>query len=420
MKIAVIGAKNIPAKQGVIERYCQELYPQLAIRGHKVDLFIQPSHHYPCLSINYYRQIKVISLLSIPGKKLNFLLNTAINTVWATFCNYDVIHIHGVAAAWFSWFPQLFSSSPVVVTCHQLDFRKHKWHRLFHWLLPRLEKAAICNADELIVTSRALSNYFRQKYNVNPHFIANAPASYNLSNSDYSLKQALGIKNQEYILYLGKFEPEQRLDLLIEAFQKLQPHNWRLVLSGEIGYAPEYASKFISIAQQQDNIIVTSEMRGNSLAELVRGASILVNPSEGTDLDLSMNMLEAMREGTPVLASDTIVHRKLLDGGRGLLFKAQQPDSLLRQLEYVMSKPNLLLAMVKKAQTYIAVHHNWDRVTYKNLFLYLQLTAEISTQPSIQPAPRTFDEQPYVAKELMPHLGVYPQMEAKKHASRHS
>ena len=381
MKIAVIGARDISAKQGEIERYCQELYPQIVKKGHQVDLFIQPKyHHQSWFSIDFHHQIRVISLLSFPGKQLNSLLNSALNTIWATFGNYDVIHVHGLTAAWFTWFPQLFSGSSIIVTCHQLDCRKSKWHKAFHWLLPRLEKVAVDNADEIIVTSKALTKYFYQKYGVRPKYIATAPGNYGSPHHNYNYRQAFGIDNKKYLLYLGKFEPDKRLDLLIKAFQKLQPKNWRLVLAGEIGYAPEHVSTLLSMAEGQDNIIFIGEIRGNSLAEIVRGASIFIEPSAGTDLDLSLNMLEAMREGIPILASDNIIHRRLLSSDRGMLFKSGQLDSLLTQLSYVISKPDLLQTMAKKAQTYIAINHNWDRVTYKNLFLYLQLTAKIPLQ----------------------------------------
>jgi len=132
--------------------------------------------------------------------------------------------------------------------------------------------------------------------------------------------------------------------------------------------------------KRQDNILFIGEIRGNSLAEIVRSASIFIEPSAGTDLDLSPNMLEAMREGIPILASDTMIHRQLLNSDRGMLFKSGQLDSLIAQLASAISQPDLLQTMVKKAQTYIAINHNWDRVTYKNLFLYLQLTAKMPLQ----------------------------------------
>ncbi|HCF29366.1 MAG TPA: glycoside hydrolase, partial [Cyanobacteria bacterium UBA11049] len=44
MKIAVIGAKGLPPKQGGIEHYCAEVYPRMVARGHSVDLFARSSY----------------------------------------------------------------------------------------------------------------------------------------------------------------------------------------------------------------------------------------------------------------------------------------------------------------------------------------------------------------------------------------
>ncbi|MEM7594508.1 MAG: glycosyltransferase family 4 protein [Cyanobacteria bacterium P01_A01_bin.83] len=376
MKIAVIGAKDLTVKPDLIDRYCQKLYLEIAAKGHQVDFFIAPSYHQP-FSISYYHQIRIITLLSIPGTQSNFLLNSALNIICATFGKYDVIHVHNIASAWFLWFPQLFSDSSVVVTCHQLEYRQSNWNRFWRWLLPRMEKIAARNADEIIVTSRELSNYFRQKYAINPQYIANAPASYELLDFSYACNQAHGINNRKYLLYWGKVEPDNKLDLLIRAFKQLPPHNWLLVVIGGIDSNPEYASNTLSIVKQQDNIIFLGDVRGNTLAEIISEANIFVEPSARTDFSLPMTLLEMMRQGIPILASDTIAHRQLFQD-RGLLFKSGQLDSLVTQLEYAMSEPALLAVMAKNAQRYIAVNHNWDKVVYQNLFLYIQLTSNLS------------------------------------------
>jgi hypothetical protein len=44
MKIAVIGAKGLPPKQGGIEHYCAEVYPRMVAQGHSVDLFARASY----------------------------------------------------------------------------------------------------------------------------------------------------------------------------------------------------------------------------------------------------------------------------------------------------------------------------------------------------------------------------------------
>ena len=388
MKIAVIGARDIPANSGGIERYCQELYPQIAERGHQVDLYVQPNYHHPAwFSTFIYQRIKVITLPSISQRGLS-LTNVALATICASFGNYDVIHFHGIAAAWFAWFAQLFSCSSIIVTCHQLESPKVLSNPVCRWLLPWLEKMAIACVDETIVTSQELADYFWRKYRVCPQYIANAPTKYEVDSDLFDYRQAFGLDRNRYVLYLGTFEPNQRLDLLIKVFQKLQPSNWKLVLAGDISHSFQYTIELLQLAQQQENIIF-AEINDNFLAELVRGADVYVDPSTGDNLNSSIAVLEAMQEGIPIVASDTATHRQLIGRDRGLLFRSGQFDSLLMQLEYAMSRPNLLLAMAKKARTYIAVNHNWDKVIYKNLFVYQQLTTEIPIRSPRQ----TFNRQ---------------------------
>ena len=379
MKIAVIGAKGIPAKYGGIERYCQELYPQIVARGHEVDLYVQHSYHRQSwFSTFVYQRMKVIALPSLPTKQFK-LLNSAISTIWATFGNYDVIHIHGITAAWFAWFAKALSNSSVIMTCHQLESELIS-NKAFHWLFPWLEKMAVTHIDEMVVTSQELSNYFFYKHGISPQYIANAPAKYTAEKSNYSCRQAFSLDRSNYLLYSGTFEPDCGIDLLIKAFQKLNLPDWKLVLAGDISHSLQYSIKLLQMARREDNIIFTGEIGGNLLEELVRGADIFVNPSQDNNLSSPVLMLEAMREGIPVVACDTRSNRQLLGRDRGLLFHSGQFDSLLAQLEYAISQPKLLSTMAKKAQTYIAVHHNWDKVIYQNLFLYLQLTTKISLQ----------------------------------------
>ncbi|MCC0176813.1 glycosyltransferase family 4 protein [Waterburya agarophytonicola K14] len=384
MKIAVIGVKGIPSNQGEIERYCQEFYPRIAARGHQVDLFVEPkSDRQPWFSVGYYHKVRIIALASLPRKHISFWLNSALSTIWASLGKYDVIHIHGTKAAWFAWFPQLFSESKIVVTSHQLDCDRAKRCKVFRWLLPWIERTAIENADEVVVVSKALGEYFQQKYNIRPRYIPNAPGSYAETDLQFSYGKSLGLTPKRYILYLGTLNPENKPDLLLQAFQKLEPLGWKLMIAGEIGDSMQYAIELLALAKQNQNIIFTNEIRGKHLAEIVKGAGLLVAPTDALDLGLPLALLQAMREKIPVLASDRAVHQELIGKDRGLLFESGKLDSLEQQLQYALSEPSVLTTMTQKAQTYVAINHNWDRVTYGNLSLYLKITAKICSQ-SIQ------------------------------------
>ena len=382
MKIAVIGVKKIPSDRGEIERYCQEFYPRIAAKGHQVDLFVQSElSHESWFSVNYYYKVRVIALSTLPKHKNGLMLNSTLSTVWASLGSYDVIHIHGTKSAWFSWFPQLFSSSKVIVTSHQLDtsYASTGWRKAFRWLFYWIERTAVKNADEVVVVSKPLGKYFQQKYNIHPRYIPNAPASHNQTDSNFDYGKSLGLEQKKYILCLGKLSVENKPDLLLKAFRKLEHDGWKLILAGEMGNSIQYAVELLGLAKNDRHIIFTNEIKGKYLSQVVKNAGLLVIPADGTDLGLPLTVLEAMQDKVPILASNERIYRRLIGENRGLLFESENLDSLTEKLQYVVSESSNLTTMLQNAQTYINIYHNWDRVTYGNLSLYLKTTEKLNS-----------------------------------------
>lgn len=380
MKIAVIGIEKIPTDLVKAERHYQELYTRIAARGHEVDIFaLSKQKQMSLFSVNYYKNIRIITLFSASSKHTFVLFNLLLNTIWVTLGNYDVVHIYGIKNAVFAWLPNLLTMSKIVLTCNQLNYQQYRRHKIFVACWCWIEKRIMRNADEIIVDSKALATYFLEHYNIHTHHVPNAPRSYLPTDCTFSYGKALGLHSQKYILCLGKLEPDCKPHLVVKAFQKLQPNDWKLVFIGDIGDYPEYASKVIAEGQK-NNIMFVSDTRGYSLAEIVNGAGLLIAPSAATDLKSPLIILEAMREGVPIIASDIAVNQEIIGKDRGLLFVSGKSESLYRQLEYALSEPEILQTIVKKAQTYTAIHHNWDRVVYKNLFLYLKTNPNPSNQ----------------------------------------
>ena len=380
MKIAVIGIEKISINLGKIEQHCQELYTKIAARGHQVDIFASTSNQrYSWFSVRYYKNIRIITLLFASKRHLFGLFNTAFSTIWATFSNYDVIHIYGVKNALFAWFARLFNVTKIVLTCCQLDYPKHHKNKFWLTLCRWIEKQIVRHADEIIVDSKALKTYFRQQHNIEANYIPNAPRSLVANERTFDYGKALGLKARKYIICLGKLEPDCKPDLLIEAFQKLKPSDWKLVFIGDIGNHLQYTSRIMAGAQL-NKVIFINDTQGYASVEMISHAGLLVAPSNEVNLKFPLGMLEVMREGIPVIASDITIHQEIIGRDRGLLFSAGQSESLFTQLKYALSEPTSLQPTMEKAQTYVSINHNWDRVVYKNLFLYLKTTLKIANQ----------------------------------------
>ena len=369
MKIAVIGVKGLPAKQGGIERYCEELYPRLASQGHQVDLFARPSYtQKPWFSSSNYRGVRVICLPSIPVRGLDALFGSAIATLAATLSGYDIVHFHALGPALFSLIPRIASSAKVIVTCQGLDWQRAKWGRFSSKIIYWGEKNAVKYVHDLIVVSQDLENYFAQTYGLKAVYIPNGPGELTPSNSDLKNVRSFELSPKRYLLFLGRLVPEKRPDLLIEAFQKLSPPGWKLVLTGGNSDTKKYAERIWNLAAHNPNIIFTGELHGVRLAEIIRGAGLFVLPSDLEGLPLVM--LEAMKEGIPVIASDIPPHQELIEADKGFLFQAGDFDSCVKVLQQAIEQPEVREEMAQQAQKHVLANYNWDIITTKNLEVY--------------------------------------------------
>lgn len=377
MKIAVIGVKGIPANQGGIEYYAQELYQVIASKGHTVDLYARSRYtQVESFSSYQYQGVKVISLPSIVTESFDALFNSFVATFISTMIQYDVIHFHALGPSLFCWLPRLFSSAKIIATCHGLDWQRAKWSKLAKSIIYSGERSAVAYAHEVIVVSQDLQTYFRNKYGIKATYIPTAPAKYADSNPNCSYIDSLGLVTGRYILFLGRLVPEKRPDLLLEAFQSLNPSDWKLVFVGNSSGNNHFKEELLK--QQSEQIIFTNTLTGNLLANVVRNAGLFVLPS---DLEgLPLGMLEAMREGVPVLASDIPSHCQLIGQDRGLLFEAGNLQSLIFNLEKFLSNPTEFHSNVQNAKAYVNANHNWEEISNQNLALYTQSSRKLTSK----------------------------------------
>jgi glycosyltransferase involved in cell wall biosynthesis len=369
MKIAVIGAKGIPPRQGGIEHYCAEVYPRMVAQGHTVDLFARSSYtNLPAYHEYDFNGVNVVAVPCPGYRGFDCVFSSALGAVLSSRQIYDIVHFHALVPALFTWLPKIASSAQIVVTCQGLDWQRDKWGKASSQLILLGEKAAVRFADSIIVVSEALRSYFQQTYDRATVYIPNGPAGYADSDPNFAYGASLGLERQRYMIFLGRLVPEKCPDLLIKAFQRLQPPGWKLVLVGGNSDTSSYISKLTELAAANSNVLFTGELRGKYLSEIVRNAGLFVLPSKLEGLPLAM--LEAMYEGIPVVGSDILPHQQLLTQKRGLLFQSENLDSCMQQINWAIHHPQEMKVMAGKAQQYVKLNYNWDHITAENLRLY--------------------------------------------------
>ena len=316
LKIAFIGHKRIPSREGGIEIVVDELATRMVDRGHQVIAYNRSGHNVAGSEFDgvanghgkrfSYHGVNVVSVPTIEGKGLAALSSSFFATLQAIKARPDVIHYHAegpcVMLRLAHW-----AGIRTVATIHGLDWQRAKWGKFASIYLKFGERTAAECADEIIVLSESMRQYFQEKYGRSTHFIPNG-IEYGEPVSAQEITEKYGLHKNDYVLFLGRIVPEKGVHYLIEAFSKLNT-NKKLVIAGGASDSNEYYQHIQQMANQDSRVILTGFIQGQALKELYSNAYIYVLPS---DLEgMPMSLLEAMSYRLPVIVSDIPANKEM-------------------------------------------------------------------------------------------------------------
>lgn len=372
MKIAMFGHKRIPSREGGVEIVVEELMTRMAKEGHELTCYNRRGHHVSGseFDIKEKPQLKGIRLKTVPTidkKGLAAVSASFFAAICSAFGKYDVVHIHAEGPAAFCWIPRLMGKK-VIVTIHGLDWQREKWKGGFASKYIHFgEKMASKWADEIIVLSRGVQKYFKDKYHRSTVFIPNG-VIYPEKIKASLISQYFGLQKNSYILYLGRIVPEKGEHYLIQAFKQVKT-NKRLIIAGGASDTDDYLKSLQELASDDERIAFTGFVQGEILQELYSNAYIYVLPSDLEGMPLSL--LEAMSFGNCCLTSDIPECTEVI-GHHGLSFKKGSIEDLREKLQDLCDHETMVYEYQRKAADYICRKYDWNIIVKQTLMLYQQ------------------------------------------------
>ena len=369
IKVAMLGHKRIPSREGGIEVVVGELATRMARLGLDVTCFNRCGHHvsgavFDEEKINEYCGVKIKSVWTVDKKGLAAMTASVSGALCATFGKYDVVHFHAEGPCAMMWLPKLFGKK-CVATIHGLDHQRAKWGKFASWYIRTGEKCAVRFADDIIVLSENVKKYFKDTYNRDTVFIPNGVLPATKAEAD-EITKLYGIHKDEYILFLGRLVPEKGVKYLIEAYKNLNT-NKKLVIAGGISGSEAHLKELRELTDGDSRIIYTGFVQGRVLEELYSNAYLYVLPSDLEGMPLSL--LEAMSYGNCCISSDIPECAGVL-GEFGITFKQGNTQDLKEKLQQLCDNPDTVELFKQQAANYICSRYNWDDVTEKTLQLY--------------------------------------------------
>ena len=178
LNITMLGHKRIPSREGGIEIVVEELSTRMVEQGHTVTCYNRRGHHvsgkeFDNANLSEYKGVRLKSVFTIDRKGLAALTSSFFAAFKAAFGRYDVVHFHAEGPCAVLWLPKLFGKR-CVATVHGLDWQREKWKDGFGSKYIKFgEKIAVKYADEIIVLSRGVQQYFSDTYGRKTVYIPN-------------------------------------------------------------------------------------------------------------------------------------------------------------------------------------------------------------------------------------------------------
>jgi len=367
--VSMFGQKRL-SREGGVEIVVKELCTRMAQNGCDVTCYNRAGHHvsgaeYDGVDKTEYDGIRQKVVPTIEKKGLAAVSSSFFAALYSAFGKYDVVHIHAEGPAFFCWLPKLFGKR-VVITIHGLDWAREKWKSGFGSRFIRQgEKNAVKYADEIIVLSKGVQDYFRETYGRETHFIPNGVNRPEIREAKL-ITNKFGLEKDSYILFLGRLVPEKGIRYLVEAFKNIKTDK-KLVIAGGSSDTESFMKELKDMAKDDNRIIFTGFVQGQMLDELYSNAYIYTLPSDLEGMPLSL--LEAMSYGNCCLVSDIPECAEVVED-KALIFKKSDVGDLRDKLQDACDHPEKVIELKKQAADFICEKYNWDEVARETMKLY--------------------------------------------------
>jgi len=363
MRIAMIGIKAIPARFGGFETDVDELSRGLVKLGRQVVVYNRTgmSSH----AGSSYEGVELVALPTVRSKHLSTICHAFLSTLHVMFRKADVVHYFTTGATLFAPLPRLMGKK-VVCSVDGTDWQRAKWGWLARWYLRLSERLAVFFCHGLISDSSEVLDYYRRNYGAASSCIVYGMREHRSNKRD--VLERFGLKEKEYVLFVGRLVPENNVHHLIKAFEIVETSK-KLVIVGDDPWERDY---ILSLRSTRDpRVIFTGGIYGDGYTQLQQNAYLFVLPDEvgGTHPAL----VEAMGFGNCVLVNDTPSNLEVI-ADAGFSYRGSEGDeNLVHQLQMLVDEPALVEKYRRRAWQRAQEHYRWEDVVRQHALLYQRI-----------------------------------------------
>jgi glycosyltransferase involved in cell wall biosynthesis len=300
----------------------------------------------------------------------------------------DVIHAHGRAAAWSSYFAARMTGVPFVTSWYK-GFREQN-------LFKRLYNRIMVRGDRVIAVSEQIAQLINDRYGTPWQRIAVLPTSVDLDRFDPArvssdrvdaVRRAWGIKHDtKVIMVVGRILRRKGHHVVVRALRRLKDLGFKdflCVFVGEDRGGTRYTGELWDLVLETQTMdVIRMAAPVNDMPAAYAAASVVVSAAVQPE-GLQRAILEAQAMARPVIVSDlgagadvVLTPPAVLEGRvTGLRFTAGDAAALTGSILrfYAMPEPTRR-AIGTRGREWVVDHFNAPAVAEQTLRLYADIT----------------------------------------------
>jgi len=360
MKIAILGARGIPANYGGFDTLVEELSVRL-VNFYKMDVTVYCRSNYYKEKYKIYKNVKCIHIYAWRIKGLESLLHTFFSSIHAAISRFDIIFMVDPGNAPIGIFLRLLGKK-VVIHTDGLGWKRRKWGMLSRRYYRWVESLCARYIKRLITDNPVMRDYYIENYKRDSVCIAYGAE--NDSGFDDTILDYYNLVKKQYLLVVARLERENNTDLIIREYVTAGVE-MPLVVVGDAPYDKEYMELLKNLSNE--HVIFTGRIDDQAkLNSLYKWAYIYLHGHEvgGTNPSL----LRAMGLGTAPLVIDVPFNLAVIEEC-GFFF-SPKAGNLLHILKELVKKSQEVEKIGRLAKQRTEAFYTWDSVAeaYRDYF----------------------------------------------------
>ncbi|MEO1201364.1 MAG: TIGR04063 family PEP-CTERM/XrtA system glycosyltransferase [Pseudomonadota bacterium] len=247
-----------------------------------------------------------------------------------------------------------------------------------------LETYVVRRADAVVVICEGLRTELvargipEQKISVVPNALSEPMFVRPGADAAEAIRRRYGLEGRKVIGFFGSFFEWEGVDLLVRAMPRIvsEEPDARLLIAGG-GRQEETLRELTTALALDDQIVFAGRVEHADIPACYAAADVMAYPRVPhrlTEMVTPLKPLEAMAQGTIVVASDVGGHRELIsDNATGLLFKAGDCEDLAGKLLAVLRREVDVDGISVRADETVRRERRWSAIVEKYVPVYARL-----------------------------------------------